>query len=41
MFGVEKLLASKMLVAGSGRRIHSIDEHIGAVSAMPAVGNSI
>ena len=31
VFGVEKLLASKMLVAGSGRRIHTVDEHVGAV----------
>lgn len=31
VFGVEKLLASKMLVPGSGRRIHALDEHVGAV----------
>ena len=33
VFGVEKLLASKMLVAGSGRRLHTIDEHMGACVA--------
>jgi 20S proteasome subunit alpha 7 len=33
VFGVEKLLGSKMLVAGSGRRIHAIDEHVGAATA--------
>lgn len=31
VFGVEKLIMSKMLVAGSGRRIATIDEHVGAV----------
>lgn len=29
--GVEKLLVSKLLVEGSGRRIHAIDDHIGVV----------
>jgi len=33
VFGVEKLLGSKMLVAGSGRRVHAIDEHVGAATA--------
>ena len=28
VMGVEKLLISKMLVAGTGRRLHSIDEHM-------------
>jgi 20S proteasome subunit alpha 7 len=35
ILGVEKMVQSKMLVAGSGRRIHSVDEHIGAVRARP------
>ena len=33
ILGVEKLLASKMLVPGSGRRVQTIDEHVGAVSS--------
>ena len=33
ILGVEKLVMSKMLVPGTGRRIHTIDEHVGAVSA--------
>ena len=31
ILGVEKLVASKMLVPGSGRRVQTIDEHVGAV----------
>jgi 20S proteasome subunit alpha 7 len=33
ILGVEKLLTSKMLVEGSGRRVHAIDEHIGMAFA--------
>jgi len=33
ILGVEKLIAAKMLVAGSGRRIHTVDEHVGAAVA--------
>lgn len=33
ILGVEKLIMAKMLVEGSGRRIHNIDEHIGAATA--------
>lgn len=38
VFGVEKLVASKMLVPGSGRRIATIDEHIGAVRGVALGG---
>ena len=31
ILGVEKLLVSKLLVEGSGDRIHAIDDHIGVV----------
>ncbi len=33
ILGVEKLLAAKMLVEGSGRRVVAIDEHTGAASS--------
>ena len=33
ILGVEKLVASKMLIPGTGKRIHTVDEHIGAVSS--------
>ena len=33
VFGVEKLIRSKMLVEGSNRRLHSIGTHIGLASA--------
>ena len=32
ILGVEKLIASKLLTPGSGRRLHTVDEHIGVVS---------
>ena len=31
VMGVEKILLSKMLVAGTHRRIHAIDRHLGLV----------
>ena len=31
MQGVEKLVVSKMLVAGSNRRVHAVDKHAGVV----------
>ncbi len=37
ILGVEKLVPSKMLVEGSGRRVQLVDEHIGAVSQIPWV----
>ncbi len=33
ILGVEKLVLSKMLVEGSGRRVHALEEHIGAATA--------
>lgn len=33
VLGVEKLVPSKMLVEGSNRRIHTVDEHLGAAFA--------
>lgn len=33
MQGVEKLVVSKLLVEGSGKRIYHVDRHAGAVSA--------
>ena len=33
ILGVEKLVLSKMLVEGSGRRVHAVDEHVGAATA--------
>ena len=33
ILGVEKLVLSKMLVEGSGRRVHAVEEHIGAATA--------
>ena len=36
ILGVEKLVLSKMLVEGSGRRVHAVDEHVGAAPAGPA-----
>jgi 20S proteasome subunit alpha 7 len=33
VMGVEKLLISKMLVEGTGRRLHSIDTHVGIGTA--------
>lgn len=39
ILGVEKLLAAKMLIEGSGRRIATIDEHVGAVSDIGLVAD--
>ncbi len=33
VLGVEKLLLSRMLAPGSGTRLHSVEDHIGAVRA--------
>lgn len=33
VIGVEKLLISKLLVEGSGSRVHAVDDHIGVVCA--------
>ena len=34
ILGVEKLIASKLLTPGSGRRLHTVDDHIGVVSTV-------
>ena len=34
VFGVEKLVISKMLEPGSNRRIMAVDRHVGAVSLL-------
>lgn len=36
ILGVEKLLISKLLVPGSGSRLHMLDDHIGVVRPWPA-----
>lgn len=36
ILGVEKLLISKLLVEGTGGRIHAVDDHIGVVRLLPA-----
>mmetsp|Transcript_51339 Transcript_51339/g.142081 ORF Transcript_51339/g.142081 Transcript_51339/m.142081 type:complete len:260 (-) Transcript_51339:145-924(-) len=42
VLGVEKILISKMLVAGSNRRIHTIDRHLGvALSGLAADGRQL
>ncbi|GBG70095.1 hypothetical protein CBR_g5726 [Chara braunii] len=42
VMGVEKLVISKMLVAGSNRRIHSVDRHAGmAMAGLVADGRQI
>jgi 20S proteasome alpha/beta subunit len=40
VLGVEKLILSKMLESGAGRRIFSIDRHLGLVSNENYIKNS-
>ncbi len=42
ILGVEKILLSRMLVAGTNKRIHSIDRHVGmAMSGLTADGRQL